>query len=253
MEWTLESVRESLIRQEDTIIFSLIERAKYPINSQIYAGGFAGSPYSLVEYLARETEALQSKAGRYESPEENPFFPDNLPAPLMPSSNNQSNFLHPAGASVNINQKIWDLYFNELLPLFVSEGDDDGNYSQTAASDFLCLQALSRRIHFGKFVAEVKFRDAPQDYEPAILNEDRNSLMKLLTFEKVEEMVKRRVEKKARVFGQEVNVDHNENIGEGKYKIDPENVSHLYGEWLIPLTKVVEVDYLLRRLSSQRI
>lgn len=30
------------------------------------------------------------------------------------------------------------------------------------------LQAISRRIHYGKFVAEVKFRDAPQDYEPLI-------------------------------------------------------------------------------------
>lgn len=30
------------------------------------------------------------------------------------------------------------------------------------------FQALSRRIHYGKFVAEIKFRDAPKDYEPAI-------------------------------------------------------------------------------------
>lgn len=30
------------------------------------------------------------------------------------------------------------------------------------------VQAISRRIHYGKFVAEVKFRDAPQDYEPLI-------------------------------------------------------------------------------------
>lgn len=30
------------------------------------------------------------------------------------------------------------------------------------------LQALSRRIHYGKFVAEVKFREAPDDYTPAI-------------------------------------------------------------------------------------
>ena len=30
------------------------------------------------------------------------------------------------------------------------------------------LQAISRRIHYGKFVAEVKFRDSPQEYEPLI-------------------------------------------------------------------------------------
>lgn len=32
----------------------------------------------------------------------------------------------------------------------------------------LDLQALSRRIHYGKLVAEVKFRESSKDYEPAI-------------------------------------------------------------------------------------
>lgn len=72
--------------------------------------------------------------------------------------------------------------------------------------------------------------------------------MKLLTFEKVEEMVKKRVQKKAETFGQEVkciNGDESEN----KYKVDPLLVSRIYGEWLIPLTKHVEIEYLLRRLD----
>lgn len=29
-------------------------------------------------------------------------------------------------------------------------------------------QAISRRIHYGKFVAEAKFRESPRDYEPLI-------------------------------------------------------------------------------------
>lgn len=34
---------------------------------------------------------------------------------------------------------------------------------------FICdLQALSKRIHYGKFVAESKFRASPADYEAAI-------------------------------------------------------------------------------------
>lgn len=72
--------------------------------------------------------------------------------------------------------------------------------------------------------------------------------MKLLTFEKVEEMVKKRVEKKAETFGQEVKcVSGHES--EKNYKVDPLLVSRIYGEWLIPLTKDVEVEYLLRRLD----
>ncbi|XP_059658246.1 chorismate mutase 2 isoform X2 [Cornus florida] len=247
--WTLESVRESLIRQEDTIVFSLIERAKYPINSPAYQQCCPAISASLVHYIVKQTEALQATVGRYESPEENPFFPDNLPPSLLPP-HNYPHFLHPAGASVNINKTIWDMYFKQLLPLFAAEGDD-GNYVPTAASDLQCLQALSRRIHYGKFVAEVKFKDAPQDYSPAIRAQDRDALMKLLTFTNVEEMVKRRVKKKAMVFGQEVTLDHNvtDNNNNGKYKVDPSVVCRLYEEWVMPLTKLVQVEYLLRRLD----
>lgn len=71
--------------------------------------------------------------------------------------------------------------------------------------------------------------------------------MKLLTFESVEERVKKRVTKKAMLFGQEVSLDDNYN--EKKLKIDPAIVSRLYEEWVIPLTKLVEVEYLLRRLD----
>ncbi|XAR69989.1 Chorismate mutase [Bertholletia excelsa] len=243
---TLESVRESLIRQEDTIIFCLIERARYPANSPLYSESVAGFSGTLLEYIVKETEALHAKVGKYESPEENPFFPDNLP-PLLVPSRDYPPVLHPAGASININKTIWDMYFNQLVPLIAPKGDD-GNCVQTAACDLQCLQALSRRIHYGKFVAEVKFKEAPEDYRSAILSQDREALMKLLTFENVEEMVKRRVEKKAMVFGQEVSLKDDDEK-KGKFKVDPAVVSLLYGEWVMPLTKHVQVEYFLRRFD----
>lgn len=79
--------------------------------------------------------------------------------------------------------------------------------------------------------------------------------MKLLTFTAVEEKVKKRVEKKAVIFGQEVSLDSDTNgvkqngTANGKYKVDPSLVSRLYGEWVMPLTKLVQVEYLLRRLD----
>ncbi|XP_017983875.1 PREDICTED: chorismate mutase 2 isoform X1 [Theobroma cacao] len=246
---TLELIRESLIRQEDTIVFSLIERARFPLNSPTYDKSYAssvpGSCGSLVEFIVKETEAIQAKAGRYENPEEHPFFPDNLP-PLQVPPHKYPEVLHPAAMSVNINKIIWDMYFNELLPLFVTPGDD-GNYASTATRDLECLQALSRRIHYGKLVAEVKFRDERKDYEPAIRAQDRDTLINLLTFARVEEAVKKRVEKKAMTFGQEVKLGDEGN--KGKYKVNPAIVSRLYGDWVIPLTKDVEVEYLLHRLD----
>lgn len=246
---TLESVRKSLIRQEDTIVFGLIERARFPFNSPTYNLSYANIPGfsgSLAQFVVRETEALQAKAGRFTNPEEHPFFPNDLPASLVPSQN-RTEVLHPSAASININKSIWDFYFDKLLALFVAPGDD-GNYAATAASDLVCLQALSRRIHYGKLVAEVKFQESPKDYEPAIRAKDRDALMKLLTFPSVEEAVKARVAKKAAVFGQEVTLDNNGG-NNGTSKVDPAVLSRLYGEWVMPLTKLVQVEYLLRRLD----
>ncbi|KAK7301777.1 hypothetical protein RJT34_12652 [Clitoria ternatea] len=96
--------------------------------------------------------------GRYKNPEENPFFPENLFASFVPS-NPFTQFLHPGAISININKSIWN---------YAQTAGDDGNYAQTAASDLSLLQAISRRIHYGKFVAEVKFRDSSQDYDPLI-------------------------------------------------------------------------------------
>ena len=63
-EYTLDSVRASLVRQEDTIIFGLIERAKFPFNSLAYHQNYTsipGFPGSLLDFLVHNTEAIQAK------------------------------------------------------------------------------------------------------------------------------------------------------------------------------------------------
>lgn len=61
---TLDNIRHSLIRQEDSIIFCLLERAKYCYNPDTYSenafsmDGFHGS---LVEFMVRETERLHAQ------------------------------------------------------------------------------------------------------------------------------------------------------------------------------------------------
>ena len=75
--------------------------------------------------------------------------------------------------------------------------------------------------------------------------------MKLLTFEKVEEMVKKRAAKKAMVLGQNVTLDDKVNIftvdgDEGKFKVDPSVVSRLYADCVMP---TIEVEYLLHRMD----
>lgn len=60
--YTLDSVRASLVRQEDTIVFGVIERTRFPLNSptyqQSYIPRFSGS---LLDFIVDQTEAIQSE------------------------------------------------------------------------------------------------------------------------------------------------------------------------------------------------
>ncbi|WJX72446.1 chorismate mutase [Trifolium repens] len=64
------------------------------------------------------------------------------------------------------------------------------------------LQALSKRIHYGKVVAEAKFQECPSVYEVAIKVKDKKWLLELLTYETVEASVQKRVEMKAKTYSQ---------------------------------------------------
>ncbi|KAL5723021.1 chorismate mutase [Ranunculus cassubicifolius] len=246
---TLDSIRRSLIRQEDSIIYGLLERSQYSYNGDVYNhSAFAMENFhgSLIEFMVKETEKLHAKVGRYQSPDEHPFFPADLPESMLPPMQ-YPQVLHPIANSININKKVWDMYFNDLLPRLVKQGED-GNCGSTAVCDTTCLQVLSKRIHYGKFVAEAKFRASPAMYEEAIRAQDSIQLMNLLTYEAVEEAVKNRVEMKAKTYGQEVVINEQDGA-EPVYKINPILVADLYGEWIMPLTKEVQVQYLLRRLD----
>ncbi|KAL3525893.1 hypothetical protein ACH5RR_014265 [Cinchona calisaya] len=248
--YTLDGIRNNLIRQEDSIIFSLMERAQYCLNKETYdADAFAmdGFRGSLIDYMVKETEKLHARVGRYKSPDEHPFFPDDLPNPILPPLQ-YPRVLHPAADSININIKIWDMYFKNLLPRLVKEGDD-GNYGSTAVCDTICLQALSKRIHYGKFVAEAKYQASPDVFNAAIRARDGTRLMALLTYPEVEEIITKRVEMKTRTYGQEVTLGVGENQTDPAYKINPSLVAGLYQDWIMPLTKEVQIEYLLRRLD----
>ena len=154
------------------------------------------------------------------------------------------------------------------------------------------IQALSKRIHYGKFVAEAKFQESPEVYSPAIkaqvcafcfslicllllchffisfksffcftcefqikydnwilvMFQDPVQLMQLLTYETVERAIEHRVEAKAKIFGQEVKIGAEDTGAPPVYKINPSLVAGLYRR-IMPLTKEVQVAYLLRRLD----
>lgn len=50
---SLDNIRQSLIRQEDTIIFALIERAQFAANSPVYQSGAMPVPGAASSLLCR--------------------------------------------------------------------------------------------------------------------------------------------------------------------------------------------------------
>lgn len=114
--------------------------------------------------------------------------------------------------------------------------------------DVACLQALSRRVHFGKFVAEAKFLKEKEKFTKLIKDKDIDGINREITDEKVELQVLERLRKKATSYGRDPGLPENEQE-QGPLKVNVEAVVNLYKDWIIPLTKKVEIDYLLARLD----
>ncbi|KAL8293549.1 hypothetical protein RQP46_000250 [Phenoliferia psychrophenolica] len=260
----LDNIRRTLVRLEDTIIFSLIERAQFAYNPKMYTpegfadvlhdAGFAGS---WLDWLLRETEMSHAKIRRYDSPDEHPFTPkDQLPQPILPPMNYPPLLYGPSADPVNVNPQIMDFYIKQVVPTItktvtdkLGKANDDGNYGSASTRDIECLQAISRRIHCGMFVSESKFLSCPADFVPHILSRNTAALEGLITKPAVEAALLVRLEKKARWYGHGAESDGKE-TAEDESKVRVEEVVRVYRENIIPLTKDVEVDYLLRRLDG---
>lgn len=92
-------------------------------------------------------------------------------------------------------------------------------------------------------MAESKFRKETARFVDLIKREDREGIDDAITDKKVEAMVLERLRLKARTYG----TDPTSGV-EGGLKIDVEAVVGMYESVVIPLTKVVEVEYLMQRL-----
>ncbi len=154
--------------------------------------------------MLREQEHLHSLVRRYQAPDEYPFFPDILQKPMLRPLN-YPKILHEN--DVNVNKQLKESYINHILPAACAKfgreerADAQENYGSAAVCDVNCLQALSRRIHFGKFVAEAKFRKETDRFVALIKAEDRNGINEAITNAKVEKKVLERLRLKAKTYG----------------------------------------------------
>jgi len=185
---------------------------------------------------------LHARVGRYASPDENAFFPDRIPTPILPPKGTDS-VLHPN--SININPRILNYFKQRVIPSICPEGDD-GQYGSSSTCDMAIVQAMSRRIHYGKFVAEAKFRTETERFTKLIEAKDAEGIMDALTFPKVEQSNCERVREKAATYGTD------RWGGEVAWRVDPDAIVRIYTDCM-SFTKDVQVEYLLRRIGQMRV
>lgn len=258
---SLDSIRSTLVRQEETIIFAMIERAQFRKNDVIYnlkenhLRNVYGAPLSFLEWMLIETEKLHSKVRRYTSPEEHAFFPNLLPPPILQVLD-YPKILTVDKNAVNVNGEVLRWYVEKIIDRLCIPGDDE-QHGSTVLCDISNLQALSRRIHLGKFVAESKFQEDEETYRKLILEGNVAAVVAKLTNQEVERNVLRRAFVKASTYGQDI-VSTNPSISQSGtspspnpnptgYKIEPMLIADIYRDLIIPLTKDVEVRYLYHR------
>ncbi|KAK8090583.1 chorismate mutase [Apiospora phragmitis] len=237
----LAVIRFQLIRLEDTIIFHLIERVQFPLNRTIYEPGAIpigqnehdNDDLSFMDWYLKEQERLQSLIRRYEAPDEYPFFPAALQKPLLKPID-YPKILHPN--TVNANAEIKRFYIEEFLPGVCAHRTERGE----AAEEL--------RVH-----GHGRHRLPPGHLAPHPLRQ-----------------VRRRVQvpvrpgplhpphpgpgaarEKAQAYGTDPSASDKGTGGDPLTKINVDAVVSMYKDFVIPLTKVVEVDYLMQRLEQK--
>ena len=196
---------------------------QFPLNPTVYVPGgvkIPNSPLSLFDWMLKEQERLHSLVRRYQSPDEYAFFPDVLQAPILQPLH-YPKILHPN--DINVNKEIKDRYIEIVLPRVCKQiggqdrGESQEHYGSAATCDVSCLQALSRRIHFGKFVAESKFQQEPERFAALIRAGDRTGIDAAITNAAVEKKVLERLRLKAKTYGTDPSVGAD---GQGKINVD---------------------------------
>lgn len=241
-EFQLDLVAARLEGLEESIIYRLLDRAQFACNPAAYRSGTSGFPEwpdaSLFDIRLHLHESMDSRFGRYLVPEERPFS-GLLPGPERTPPKASSPFPLSDFGCINQNARILADYL-ALLESLCREGDD-GHYGSSVEMDIHCLQTSARRVHFGAlYVAESKYRGAPDAYADMIRAGDREGIMAALTRPEVEERILLRVREKLDWIQKGVNTVV-------RRLVDPDLIMEYYRATIIPLTKEGEVAYLMER------
>lgn len=227
----LDEIRKELRSCENSIIFALLERNRWKRNEKAYL--WSGGTTPLFESLLVSVEGAHAKAGRYVCPEEHPFTL--VPPPPIPHPPYQlESFLNETHTTINHNSRIRELYFRDVLPNITESGNCE-NQGSAVTADIHLLQAISRRIHLGKVVAESKYRDQMDVYNKLDTDE---AIMHHITNDVVEASILDRIGAKTARFDDT--------------KALVEAIVAVFRDIIIPETKQVQIKYIRLKQEASR-
>ncbi|KAI9079235.1 hypothetical protein K1719_038840 [Acacia pycnantha] len=191
--------------------------------------------------LVSKLEHLQAAFGGFSVPEEVPFFPQELPEEwrsatdpaAMPEPENPL-VLDPVATAPNFISKLWSLYVLGILAHMNLKQHNDGRQGSALTCDASCIQAISKRVHWGKFLAEAKFQSRPDEFKQAVEAQSLEKLNScLMCQEHRDGAVKRYVQMANATADKQVALAANVYIG-----------------LVLPFTEVRERDYIVAKLSG---
>ncbi|KAI9107180.1 hypothetical protein K1719_021789 [Acacia pycnantha] len=160
----LKDMRLTASTLEDHIIFTLLECTVYSYHHSLYNMNVSLNHENKGEMLRRvvsKTENFQAAFDIFKLPEEMSFFPDNL---LEERSNPDATVgspplvLDPVATSLDMNNKLCSLYNICIFNFMKPKVENDGRQDSALPCDVSCIQAISKRVPLGKFLAEAKFQ-----------------------------------------------------------------------------------------------
>ncbi len=234
MSMEISQIRTILQECENSIIFAIFERSRWKSNPSAYQIN-PETGESLFTSMLKGIERVHARAGRYRCPEEQPFT-KNLDLTQIRDSGRTyqlDNYLDSRHISINNNEIITEKYFRLLLPKITEEGEDE-NLGSAVTADINLLQALSRRIHLGKLVAQTKYDSDKEWYGKS--HTDREFFVKL-TNTQVENNILKRLEQKIKNFSNDM-ASNFPNIN-----LNPTFIVDIYQDMIIPETKQVQIQY----------
>jgi len=240
----ISEIRNLLRECENSIIFAMLERARWKSNRSAYIYSDANdntnhdvNDDSLFNRMLIGTELVHAKLGRYACPEEHPFTEivvgDTFTNKIVLTNYKIGNYLDKRHSSINLNKTVLEEYFKTVLPKITEEGEDE-NLGSAVTADINLLQAISRRIHLGKLVAQAKYNSEKDWYRQP---RSQIEIYDKLTNQRVEDAILERLGKKLKNF----TCDTSSSLLQLNFDIDV--LKYIYRDFIIPTTKQVQISY----------